>query len=322
PEGKARPRLTEKISPNAISGHAIPLELVVEHGPGETVLPTGFRVDPGSSEAKGFEASGFVFPDPAGPSAPKIERKPAAEKATTHVKLFFVPLPKKPGRNALTLPPVPIAIARASGEIMTVCTSAHAITVEDPIANEPNPKPKPNPAPRRQLEEWTLAKQVAIAAAIALVVGALGAWLISRWLRRPKPVTPPPPPRPPWEVALEGLFDVQHSGLLAEGRHAEFYDRVSDVIRRYLGDRYGYDGLESTTREALGALRRQAVPLETFVSIQAFLQDADLVKFARRGPSTEECSKGIASAEEIVRRTTPLASDGAPVRAATPEAAS
>lgn len=305
PSGKARPKLTEKIAPNAISGHAHLLQLTVEHGPGETVLPTGFRLDPGTEEAKAFEATGFVFPDPAGPSAPKIERQQKGDRATTTVSLYFVPLPAKPGRNTLVLPPLPVAVARASGEIMTLCTSAHTLTVEDPIANEPNPKPKPNPPPRRQLEEWTFAKHATIVAAIALLVGALAAWLILRWLKRPRPQPPPPPPRPPWEVALEGLFDLRHAGLLENQRHAEFYDRVSDVIRRYLGDRYGYDGLESTTREALTALRRVSIPLDVFVQIQQFMQDADLVKFARRAPTEAECTAVLTAAEAIVEATRP-----------------
>src|SRR5690606_37750065 len=120
----------------------------------------------------------------------------------------FVPLPKKPGRNELVLPPLPIAISRASGELMTLCTAPHPVTVEDPIANEPNPKPKQNPDPLRQREEWTAAKNAAIVASVALVLGALLAWLIGRWLKRPRPAPPPPPPRPPWEVAHEALFDL------------------------------------------------------------------------------------------------------------------
>jgi hypothetical protein len=221
------------------------------------------------------------------------------------VKLWFVPLPEKPGRAQLTLPPLPIAISRASGEIITLCTSAHTVNVEDPIANEPNPKPRPNPPPRIQREEWTTAKQVTYAALVALVVGAVLATLFGMWRRRPKKLPPPVPPRPPWEVAIEGLYDVRHSGLLGEQRFAEFYDRVSDIVRRYLGDRYGYDGLESTTREALGSLRRVAIPLEVLMQIQEFMQDADLVKFARRAPTEAECSSALERAESIVSRTRP-----------------
>src|SRR5690606_2915831 len=166
-------------------------------------------------------------------------------------------------------------------------------------------KPKQNPEPLRQREEWTAAKNATLVALVALAVGALLTWLVGRWMKRPRPAPPPPPPRPPWEVAHEALFDLRHSGFLREQRFAEFYDRVSDVLRHYLGERYGYEGLESTTREALGALRAAGVPMEVWVEIQAFMQEADLVKFARRTPSEAECVSALERAEAIVSRTRP-----------------
>jgi len=303
PSGKERPHFTEKIAHRAISGHALTLEVVVEHGKGETVLPTGFRLLSDSPEAKALEREGFALPDPEGAAGPKLERSEQGERATTKVKISVVPLPAKPGRHELVLPPMPIAVSRASGELVTVCTASHMVLVEDPIANTPNPSPRGNPAARRQLEIWTAAKHVALAVLIALVVGALGALLISRWLRRPKKLPPPPPPRPPWDVALEALHDIRHAGLTREGRFAEVFDRVSDVLRRYLGDRYGYDGLESTTREALSSLRQTTPAIEDLPGIEGFMRDADLVKFARLTPSEGECLDLLARAESIVTRT-------------------
>jgi len=303
PSGKDRPHFTEKIVRRALSGHALTLEVVVDHGKGETVLPTGFRLLSDSPEGKALEREGFALPDPAGSAGPKLERTEQGERATTKVRLSVVPLPAKPGRHELLLPPLPIAISRASGEIVTVCTGAHSVLIEDPTANTPNPAPKGNPAARRQLEIWTAAKTVALAVSIALLVGALGALLISRWLRRPKKLPPPPPPRPPWDVALEALHDIRHAGLTREGRFAEVFDRVSDVLRRYLGDRYGYDGLESTTREALIALRETTPQIEDLPGIEGFMRDADLVKFARLTPSEGECLDLLSRAESIVTRT-------------------
>ena len=46
---------------------------------------------------------------------------------------------------------------------------------------------------------------------------------------------------------------------MAEGRFAEHFDRVSDIVRKYLGLRFGFDGLESTTREALAVLPQEGV---------------------------------------------------------------
>jgi len=303
PSGKGRPQFSEKIASRAVSGHALTLQVVVEHGKGETVLPTGFRLLSDSPQAKALEREGFALPDPEGAAGPKLERTEQGERATTQVRISVVPLPAKPGRHELLLPPLPIAISRASGELITVCTAPHRVTVEDPIANTPNPSPRGNPAARRQLEIWTTAKHVTLAVLIALVVGALAALLISRWLRRPKKLPPPPPPRPPWDVALEALHDIRHAGLTREGRFAEVFDRVSDVLRRYLGDRYGYDGLESTTREALGALRQVTPPIEDLGGIETFMRDADLVKFARLTPSEGECLDLLARAESIVTRT-------------------
>jgi hypothetical protein len=307
PSGKARPKFSERFPARGETGHALALEVSMEHGPAETLLPTGFRVQADSPEAKALKASGFVVPHPDGGAGPKITRSQDGPNTKTTAVISFVPLPEKPGRQELELPPVPITLARASGELVTVCTAPHRVVLEDPIANTPDPKPRNNPKPRRQLEVWTAAKNAAGIALVALVVGGLLAWLIGKWLRRPRPAPPAPPPRPPWEVALEALHDLRHAGLTTEGRFAEHFDRVSDVIRRYLGDRYGFDGLESTTREAMNALRQVSPYIAELGLIETVLRDADLVKFARLTPSEEECMAALMRAEDIIHKTMPRA---------------
>ena len=319
PEGKKPPTLTEQLPARSLSGHAALLQVVIEHGKGETVLPDGFRHQLGSDEMRALEEAGFILPDPDGGAGLSLSSEVEGERVKTTVRIPVVPLPPEPGRHELVLPPLPIAIARASGELVTVCTEPHRIVVDDPIANTPDPKPKDNPPPRRQLEEWTAAKQVVYASLIALVVGALVAWLLGKWLRRPKPAPPPTPPRPPWEVALEELHDLRLAGLIDDGRFAEHFDRVSFTARKYLGDRYGFDGLESTTREMLSVLRRVVPPIAALPQIERFLRKADLVKFARLTPTANECRTALEQGEEIVRRTIPdfVTSEGDGARAST-----
>jgi hypothetical protein len=305
PGGKARPAFTEAFPSRGLSGHALQLVVTLSHGPAETVLPTGFRFQADAPEAKALKAAGFILPDPEGGAGPKVERLDENGSVKSKVTLSFVALPKEPGRHQLTLPPLPITLARASGDLVTLCTQPHGISVEDPTSSTPNPKPKLNPPPRRQREEWTFLKQAVSIGAIALVVGAVLAWLVGRWLKRPRPVPPPPPPRPPWEVAFESLHDLRHAGLTREGRFAEHFDRVSDIVRRYLGDRYGFDGLECTTREMLGELRGTTPRIPVLDEIERFLRQADLVKFARLTPSEPECSTALAEAQQIVELTVP-----------------
>lgn len=315
PKGAPRPELRATLPARGISGYEARLEVVLEHAPGETVLPEGFHVQRDSDAAKAIERAGFVIPDPDGGAPPRIETRRGESKSTTTLSLPFVPLPKEAGRHELVLPPIPIAVARANGEVMTLCTEPKPITVEDPIANEAEPKVRPNPPPRPQRETWQTAKQVFYGGLAALLVAALLSWLVHRWLSRPKVV--PPVPRPlPWIAAMTELEAIRRSSLLAEQRHDEHFDRVNECVRRYLGERYGFDGLESTTdeiRRLLSRVRPRPAELERIVG---YLEDSDLVKFADLEPSREDCVGGWERAERIVRVTTP-----APTRPRTSEPA-
>ncbi len=305
PPGAARPVLRESFPSRGQAGWALPLVVEVAHGGGETVLPQGFRLQGDADAARAVSEAGFVLPDADGGAGPTLHTQAGDAGASTRVEVSFVPLPKEPGRHTLTLPPVPIAVARASGEMVTVCTAPHVVVIDDPTASTPDARPRRNPEGRRQLEEWTLAKQLTIGALVGAALAALAAWLLARWRRRPKPVVPPPPPRPPWEVALEELDAVRHAGLVAQGRGTEHIDRVSDAVRRYLGGRYGFDGLETTTDEMTALLRRVDPPVAPLASILGFLFECDLVKFARRKPTDEDCARVLELGEAIVHATLP-----------------
>lgn len=314
PEGAIRPNLEVRFPPNGTSGYELRLLVTVTHGRGETVLPAGFRIDRGSDAMRAIEAAHFHVPETTGGSQPIIDRPKDAEVEngakkllTTTLSLPFIALPDKPGRQILRLPPLPVAVGRANGQVMTVCTPGMAVTIEDPIANESQPAVRPNDPPRSQLEEWVLAKQVAWVIAAAIVLAALGAWLATRWDRRPK-VLPPAPRIPPWVTALEELAAIRHSRLLEDEQLDEFADRVNNCVRRYLGDRFGFDGLESTTSEIRGLLKRIDPTFVDRNAVEGFLDDTDLVKFAKFTPGFEDCALILARADTIVRSTIPTRS--------------
>jgi hypothetical protein len=306
--GAARPQMVDSFPERGTSGYAATLHIVVSHGKGETVLPRGLELQAESDTARELKTAGFAFPDQeggAGASLSSIDIDAKSGRRQTTLDLPLLALPSEPGRHTLVLPPLAVSIARANNDVVTLCTKAHTIVVEDPTASTPNAQPKNNPPPRDQREEWVALKRALSWGTLGVVVGAVLAWLAVRWLRRPKPVPPPPPPRPPWEIALERLDEARHAGLLETQRLAEFYDRVNDAVRQYLGARFGFDGLESTTAETLRALKRAphfGLPLP---EVAAFLQDCDLVKFADMTPTVEECERALAQAERIVRMTMP-----------------
>jgi hypothetical protein len=305
PSEAARPKLTDTFPERATAGWAAALRVRIEHGKGETVLPSGMQLQLGSEAARAIAEAGFTIPSPDGGSGPTLTTRFEGERGVSELLLPLVALPPAPGRHQLVLPPVPVAVARASGEVITVCTAPHRVLVEDPIANVPEAAPKPNPAARPQREVWTLARDVAAGVLAGACVAALATWLVLRWLRRPRPLPPPPPPRPPWEIALSELEALRASGLVAAGQLAEHDDRVSDTVRRYLGALYGFDGIESTTDEVLQHLRRAAGRMPQLDEVTAMLRDCDLVKFAKVTPTPEDCRELWQRAERLVRETMP-----------------
>lgn len=303
PTGRTRPPVVERFPERGIAGHVLELVVEVEHLPGERVLPGDLRLHTDSPEAEHLEKAGFFLPLPE-VVAPRLERQDS-DPARTTLTLPLVPLPPEAGRHELELPSLPIAMARASGEVFVLCTQPHAVLVEDPLVNQPEAEPHPNPEPRRQKEVWEAAKQAFLVGLAALVAGALLAWLLLWWRKRPRQV-PAPAARPPWEVAEEALYDLERAGLIPAGRFDEHFERVADVIRKYLGDRYGFDVLECTSRETLRVLQAIVPPVAALPRIKSFLQEADLVKFARLTPSAEECKDFLERARRIVQRTLPV----------------
>ena len=306
PAGKERPSFTDHFPEKVRAGYAEYLEFTIEHGKAESVLVDAEHF--AQSEAtKALEQTGFIIPDPLGGAKALIETSKTSDRITSKLKMPFVALPSDTKQRTLTLPPIPVAIRRANGDTMTLCTQPHVVKVEPPTANTPEARPHPNPGLRSELEEWTSLKQAVKIGGIGLLAGAVLAALAWLWIRRPKTLPPAPPPRPPWELAFEELDELKSLELLRAQRHADFYARVSDTVRKYLGGRYGYDGLECTTREAVTELHRQAISQPIFYSIDQFLTQADLVKFARLTPTEPECLEALKNAETIVTATLPLA---------------
>ncbi len=305
PEGKARPTFTDHFPDKIRAGYAEYLEFTTEHGRAESVLVDSNHFTQ-SDATKALEQTGFIIPDSRGGVTAKLTTEVKGDRVTSTLKMPFVALPADTKQRTLTLPPIPVAIRRANGETMTLCTQPHVTRVESPTASTPDAHPHPNPEFRRQLEEWTSLKQAVKIGGIGLLAGALLAGLVWLWIKRPRRLPPPPPPRPPWELAFEELSALKSLELLQAQRFADFYARVSDTVRKYLGGRYGYDGLECTTREAIRELHQHAIGHSIFSSIDQFLTQADLVKFARLTPTEPECLDAFRNAETIVTATLPI----------------
>ncbi len=191
-------------------------------------------------------------------------------------------------------------------EIARICTPRVRFRVRSVFGNTSHPRPK-DITPPAEVRFGALTWRhgaLALDALFAVVVGTLaaGAW----WRGRPKKFVPPPPPRHPYLVAREALDALARSDLLTRGHTKDYYDAISDVVRRYLGGVRGFDAIEMTSDEVLAQVRRNPLAGVTFVEIEGLLQECDLVKFAGYVPSHEESDEVLKSARSIVERGRPV----------------
>jgi len=146
---------------------------------------------------------------------------------------------------------------------------------------------------------WVVALLLAGAAGIA------GAGLgLKRLARRREELRLHPPLPPPHETALAELARIRDSGLLEEGRTAEYTDRVSDVLRLYLEERFAIPAPDRTTEEFLDEVARAPVlDRERKRFLADYLAQCDLVKFAALQPGRRELDELFGSSVRFVEET-------------------
>lgn len=118
-----------------------------------------------------------------------------------------------------------------------------------------------------------------------IICGALlllAAGLLAYWFYKKKGRTVAAPIIPPWERALADLGEAKALQSAAQGRL--YMDRVSQILRYYIEQRFAVKTTRQTTREFLSSLRNAAgFELNNYrAELQHCLEQADMAKFAHQ----------------------------------------
>ena len=163
----------------------------------------------------------------------------------------------------------------------------------DPRAMKP-PMEWPSALPRRLLPA------LLAVALIAVLVGLFCGWFMGR--RRV--ALAPPPPIDPHAQALASLQALADRKLIEKGEAEPFYIELSAIVRHFIERRFGLKAPELTTEEFIreatdsGQLRPAHQDL-----VRQFLEQSDMVKFARFQPEPADMRAGFEAAERLVNET-------------------
>ena len=124
---------------------------------------------------------------------------------------------------------------------------------------------------------------------------------IQYFKRRTKaPVLKPERMRSAEEIAREAVERLLARKLVEQGHFKQFYLELSEIVKRFLGSNLGVHSLERTTEEFTRDLRGVSVPSAQYRMIREFLEDCDLVKFAKYRPGAAEVEQIIARSRSMI----------------------
>ena len=201
----------------------------------------------------------------------------------------------------IVLPPIVFVFNNDSSQ--TLSTEPLLIFVSDiPVEMEADIKeikePYAVPFNWKSLIKWGLLALLVI----ALIVGGILLW--KKYRKVPEaPVARPKPKRPAHEIALEKLEELRHKKLWQNNQTKQFYIELSDITREYIEFRFDVLALEMTTSETISALKLKGLDDSKTQSLKQMLQMADLAKFAKYTPISNENEQCFDIARSFVNAT-------------------
>ncbi|MFC1478455.1 DUF4381 family protein [Candidatus Margulisiibacteriota bacterium] len=135
---------------------------------------------------------------------------------------------------------------------------------------------------------------------IALLV-AIAYYIKQKLQKREMPEEQPAAPeniRTPEEIALEALAELEKMQVQSPEEIKEYYVRISEIIRRYLEQKYETAVMEATTTEIMSLIQQGS--WQKPEQIEKFLEDSDIVKFAKYLPGKNEMRAILDIAKRII----------------------
>jgi hypothetical protein len=178
--------------------------------------------------------------------------------------------------------------------------AVHTVKVDTSQAIKPIIGPLSVPVSFREMLPWILAAL----AAILVIAGII--WYLNRrrkkipvFLLKSKIVLLP------HELALQEIEKLRVKKLWQAGKVKEFYSELTEILRRYIEDRFQLPALEQTSAEiTLSLVDHEGCRAASLEKLSNLIILADMVKFAKAQPLAMENEKSLNDGIEFVYETT------------------
>ena len=139
---------------------------------------------------------------------------------------------------------------------------------------------------------------------IVLLLIALGSWVIVR-LKQNKPIVARiriVKKVPPHKKALDEMNRLKGESHTADYDQKAYYTQLTDTLRQYIRERFGFNAMEMTSSEILENLR-SAGDEKMLAELSELFMTADLVKFAKYSTLLNEKDMNLLNAINFIDQT-------------------
>lgn len=150
--------------------------------------------------------------------------------------------------------------------------------------------------------DWKL---ILLIAFIVLIILAASYYLYRRYKKKKaeQPVKKKIIKIPAHARALTALDNLEQEKLWQKGKVKEYHSNITGIIRGYFEERFRLPALELTTSEQMQQLRKVSSAENILETTNEFLNNADLVKFAKFIPLPSVNEEMMKQAKDIVTKT-------------------
>ena len=106
----------------------------------------------------------------------------------------------------------------------------------------------------------------------------------------------------PHQKAMKEIEQIKAEKMVTSENQKEYYTKLTDTLRRYIEERYGFSAMEMTSSEIIGRLMASGDQQSLNELTQLFMT-ADLVKFAKYSTMINENDQNLVNAIDFINQT-------------------
>ena len=106
----------------------------------------------------------------------------------------------------------------------------------------------------------------------------------------------------PHQKAMKEIEQIKADRMVTSENQKEYYTKLTDTIRRYIEERYGFSAMEMTSSEIIERLMASS-DQQQMDELRQLFTTADLVKFAKYSTMINENDANLVSAIDFINQT-------------------